>query len=115
MSGGDERRGRLRITSYNVCYTKLLRAEKLGIRVADEELTGAIRKIPVFQSNGVFDKQLYVRLLEANRQTTEGFEAAQREDMIIQKLRDMVMDGVNVSDEETKSWYDWEKASCKVA
>lgn len=90
-------------------------AERLKLRVTDEELADAIRSAPAFQNNGQFDSRLYRRVLNMNRMTPESFEIGQRESLLIGKLRDLIVRGVKVSDTEAKEWYNWSNASVKVA
>lgn len=89
-------------------------AEALGLRVGTEELTSAIRQIPVFQSNGVFDAERYRQVLAGSRLTPEGFEEAQRQAMLVQKLTGFVARSAVVSDAEAKAWFEWENATVDV-
>ena len=45
----EGRQGDIRITSYNVCYTKLLRARKPVLKQGSEGWTGFYARIPVFR------------------------------------------------------------------
>lgn len=89
-------------------------AERLGMRVTDEELARAIRSVEVFQRNGRFDTDRYRRVLGANRTTPEAFEFEQRQAMLIGKLRAMVADTVKVADAEARAWYDYANARVAV-
>ena len=89
-------------------------AAKLDFRVSDAELAKAIMEVPAFQSSGVFDDDLYNRVLRLNRLTAEEFEAGQRESMISERLRAFVADTVKVSDAEALEWYQWNNASAEV-
>ena len=55
-----------------------LEAEKLNIIVSDEELKQDLLSIKAFQRDGVFDMDLYKRVLGQNAMTPETFEAMQR-------------------------------------
>ncbi|GBC59109.1 hypothetical protein DENIS_0040 [Desulfonema ishimotonii] len=89
-------------------------AEKLSFRVSDQELVDVIEKIPAFQTDGVFDKALYQRVLSLNNMTLESFEAMQGETLLMTKVRSFVMDSVKVSDPEARAWYNWKDAAVKI-
>lgn len=89
-------------------------ADRLGLRVDDQELAQAIANVPAFQNNGRFDRRRYDRLLQMNRLSPEQFEVSQREAMLLDKLRLVVTAAVQVSDEETRAFYDWTNARVRV-
>ncbi len=80
-------------------------AEKLNVMVSDRELEGSILAIDAFHKNGVFDMDQYKRILGLNSLTPEMFEQLQRNALRQQKLQDMVLGGVFVSDLEAESFY----------
>lgn len=92
----------------------LQEAEKLNLRVTDEELAASIQAIPAFQNEGVFDKGIYTRVLGMNRLSPEEFENGQRESLLVEKLRQLIMSSVKVSDQEALDYYLWENASVNV-
>lgn len=77
-------------------------AQHLGLRVSDAELQQSIGTIPTFQQNGRFDKDVYLRTLQANSFTPGEFEEAQREELLARKLQELVASGVHVSEAEVK-------------
>ncbi|OGW61505.1 MAG: hypothetical protein A2Y48_04650 [Nitrospirae bacterium RIFCSPLOW2_12_42_9] len=81
------------------------KAGELGIRVSDEELRDNIMKMKVFHKDGMFNRTLYDRLLASNRLTTQGFEVAQRKEIIIEKAKRIIKDSVSVSDEEVNDTF----------
>ncbi|MDM8549394.1 SurA N-terminal domain-containing protein [Desulfobacterales bacterium HSG2] len=89
-------------------------AKNLNIRVTDKELTDAILKMDVFQTNGVFNKRLYTNLLNNNRLTPEAFEDMQRESMLTEKLRSFMLSNIKVSDQEALEWFKWNDASISI-
>jgi peptidyl-prolyl cis-trans isomerase D len=89
-------------------------ARDMGLRVADEELSEAIRNAEAFQTDGRFDAQRYNQLLSLNRMTPEGFEDNQRQAMLIQKLQQFIAGSAKVSEQEAREWYDWRNASVNV-
>ena len=75
-------------------------AKRLKFRVSDKELAEAIMKIGAFQRAGVFDSRLYSNVLDRLRMTPEEFEIAQREAVLIERLRTIITGGVKVADQE---------------
>ena len=92
----------------------LQEAESLNLRVTDEELAASIQAIPAFQNEGVFDKGIYARVLSMNRLSPEEFESGQRESLLVEKLRQLIMSSIKVSDQEALDYYLWENASVNV-
>lgn len=78
----------------------LIAAKDMGITVSDGDLREMIVKIPDFQKNGVFDPDLYKRLLAANHLTPAVFEAAQAKEILGNKARLMVRDSVALTPSE---------------
>ncbi|MFN2356157.1 MAG: SurA N-terminal domain-containing protein [Desulfotignum sp.] len=80
-------------------------AEKLNIMVSDRELETSILAIDAFHKNGVFDMDQYKRILGLNSLTPEMFEQLQRNALKQQKVQDMILGGIFVSDMEAESFY----------
>jgi peptidyl-prolyl cis-trans isomerase D len=76
----------------------LQEARRLGISVTDDELALAIAKAPEFQVGGTFNKAHYLQLLSANRITPVEFEDEQRENLTLQRLYEVLLDSVRVSE-----------------
>lgn len=76
-------------------------AEKLGIHVNDEELSGVIRNQSYFMKNGVFDKETYFKVLQDHQMTPEDFESAEKRQMLIQKMRSVLSDSMFVGADES--------------
>ena len=96
--------------------TTLLRqaAQKNGLRIPDEELAASITSIPAFQNNGAFDKDRYKMLLGQNRLTPEKFETIQKEAMIMDQMRSLIIHSAMVSEDEARAWYQWENTSTDI-
>lgn len=75
-------------------------AKRQGLQVSKQELVDAIAKIPAFQKDGAFNKDLYLQALRAQRLSPEEFEEMQRRDLLIGKVRDGLQNTVTVSDTE---------------
>lgn len=88
-------------------YEALLmkKAEEMKVEVSAEELRRSITSIPAFQRNGVFDEALYQRMLRYNKMKPEEFEEMQRKNLIAAKLEDLILDGIHVTQEEIKAYY----------
>jgi len=73
-------------------------AERLQIDVNGKELIESIAQIPAFQDNGVFNKERYLQVLAYQRMNSDEFEAMQRNELIVNKVRDQLQSGVTVTD-----------------
>ncbi len=80
-------------------------ADRVGLRVTDEELQSYIMQIPAFLGRGGFDKRAYEGALRNINMTPAQFEANQREYLLRQKLERLVEDGVTVTDAELFAAY----------
>ena len=83
----------------------LQEARRLGLRVTDEEIETFIHNTPAFQKDGLFDKATYNRALQRARITAKDFEATQREMILINKLQQLILSSVMVSDQEVLEAY----------
>lgn len=92
----------------------LQEAQKMELAVSDRELADRIAAIPWFQRNGRFDNELYMRVLDSNRMTADTFQTVQRQDMVIDRLRSLVVDHVKVADIEISERYQYEQAQVDV-
>jgi len=89
-------------------------ADKLKLRVTDEETVDSITSMRAFQTDGRFDPRLYQRVLDYNRLTPEGFEKMQRNSLLTSKLRAYISSNVQVSDGEALTYYQWQKAAVDI-
>ncbi len=80
-------------------------AEHMGLKVGDDELQGAIMKMPAFIRDGRFDKRIYDNVLDRINMSPSAFEASQREFLLRQKLERLVRDGVSVTEPELMAAY----------
>ena len=92
----------------------LAEAERLDFTVSDQELAEAIGSIEAFQTAGMFDSRRYEYILDRSRLTKETFEAEQKKAMLIDRVRNFIVSGVKVSEEEAKEWYRWNDASVNI-
>jgi peptidyl-prolyl cis-trans isomerase D len=90
--------------------------KRLGVSVGDEELREVIESIPAFQVNGQFDQRAYERALRLNRMSAEDFERAQRENLLILKVRNLVkLNAEKVSEEEMRDVYLFENEKINLS
>ena len=89
-------------------------AKKLKFRVSKKELADSISHIAAFQSGGTFDSRLYRGVLDRLRMTPEAFEEAQKNVMLIDKLKTLITISAKISDQEALDWYNWINASVNI-
>jgi peptidyl-prolyl cis-trans isomerase D len=75
-------------------------AERVGLRITDEELQTVIMKTPSFARDGKFDKKIYERILDQINTKPAAYEASQRQYLLRQKMEQIVKDSVVVTDAE---------------
>jgi peptidyl-prolyl cis-trans isomerase D len=80
----------------------LVEAKRLGLEVSDQELSAAIRSYPGLSNNGAFiGVDQYQQVIEqATGMTVAQFEAQLRDNLLNEKLRDMVTDAIQVTPAE---------------
>lgn len=80
-------------------------ARKLNITVSDEELAADIRRKSYFtDTNGNFDKEKYAEILQANQLTVAQFEASERRQLLVQKIRSVLLDGILFTNGEVDNY-----------
>jgi|LGVF01.2.fsa_nt_gb peptidyl-prolyl cis-trans isomerase D len=89
-----------------ISQTLLLQdADDRDIKVSKSELVEAIAKIPAFQIGGAFSKEQYLKVLAYERLTSEQFEDSQRQQMVIEKVRQQIEESAAVSEAEVAEEY----------
>lgn len=83
------------------------KARDMGFRVTDEELSKAITSNPAFQVDGQFiGTQAYKTLIEqSTNDTVSNFELNYREEILVQKLINLINKTASITDEELLSIY----------
>ncbi len=89
-------------------------AERIGLRVSDMAVRDQIATNEAFQDNGRFDRNLYVRVLRANRATPAEFEASTREQLLASRLQELITDGVRVSEAEVRERYQFDNEAINL-
>jgi peptidyl-prolyl cis-trans isomerase D len=96
----------------------LAEANRLKIRVGDEEVRQRILSIPAFQENGQFiGEQRYTQLLLSQRppMTAAEFEENLRRTLIVDKLRASLTDWMSLTDKEVEQEYRRRNDKVKLA
>lgn len=75
-------------------------ADRMGLRIGDEELQASIMGIAAFSPGGKFDQKTYEYYLDRVNLTPAVFEAGQRESLRRRRLVKLVEDSVAVTDAE---------------
>jgi len=90
-------------------------AQRLGLEATDEEVRNFIAKMDTFRPEGRFDREFYLRVLRANRLTPAEFEESVRRDILVNKLQGIVLAGVQVSEDDLRQRFRYEKEQVRVA
>ncbi len=80
-------------------------ATRLGLHVTDVELANAIRNNPSFQRDGRFDETFYLKQFKPyfERQNGENFEYSLREDLLVERFRQVLGNAIVVSQNQVKA------------
>lgn len=90
-------------------------ANRLGLRVSNEDLRSTIAAERAFQVGGQFDVQTYEAVLGENNLTPAEFESLRRTELTMKLLRDMVTQAVVLSDAQMRQAYDQRNEQIAVA
>lgn len=96
----------------------LVEAERLGLKVTDEEVAQEIYAIPAFQQNGVFiGAERYQQVLASQPVpvSTAEFEESVRRSIMTAKLRRSVTEWLSISDKELEQEYRRRNDKIKLA
>nr|NIQ03672.1 hypothetical protein [Nitrospinaceae bacterium]NIR57559.1 hypothetical protein [Nitrospinaceae bacterium]NIS88029.1 hypothetical protein [Nitrospinaceae bacterium]NIT84893.1 hypothetical protein [Nitrospinaceae bacterium]NIU47069.1 hypothetical protein [Nitrospinaceae bacterium] len=92
----------------------LQQAEKLNIRVSDQELIDHIKSFPAFQKDGQFNEAYYRDYLKFQRLSPMEFEESQRQALIIEKVENVIKSNTKVSRAEVREAYQNEEEKIKL-
>ncbi|MGH7906254.1 MAG: SurA N-terminal domain-containing protein [Candidatus Binataceae bacterium] len=81
-------------------------ARRLGLQVSKTALEQSIASQPAFQVNGHFDFRTYEAVLRDNDLLPAQYESSQRTQLLANELRNMVAQGVQISDGEAHRLFD---------
>lgn len=78
-------------------------AAKMGLTIPDEEVREKIKELPYFKDkNGVFDTQRYNAILDANHYSPATFEDTIREDLMRERVSELMRSRAKVSEGEVE-------------
>lgn len=83
----------------------LQEAGQRQLQVDKKELVESIARIPAFQKDGTFDKDIYIQVLRGQRLTPDTFETLQKRDLLIEKVRSNIRQDISVNDSEIQQEY----------
>ncbi len=89
-------------------------AQKLGLRVTDDEVAGAILAYPAFQVNGRFDEGRYRSVLNYNRVEPGDFESEMISELLDQKIHQFIKSFFPITNAEIKYFYTYQKEKIKI-
>ncbi|MEW6057731.1 MAG: SurA N-terminal domain-containing protein [Bdellovibrionota bacterium] len=78
----------------------LQEAQRLNLRVSDEELRARIQELPYFKKDGKFSAAHYNQVLQANNYSPASFEETMREDLLRTRLMEFMRGRAKVSTQE---------------
>jgi peptidyl-prolyl cis-trans isomerase D len=90
-------------------------AKRLGLMVEEEELRASIAVIPAFQVDGHFNKDAYLRTLQAYRLKPPDFEASQRRQLLLTKLQELIHAGVHVTEDDARQRFEYENEHVRLS
>jgi len=90
-------------------------ANRIGLRVTGTEVRDAIVGMSTFQQDGHFNKDFYLRVLRANNITPGEFEESEREELLVDKLQELMLAGVHVSEAEVLDRYRFENEKVNLS
>ena len=88
---------------------------RLGLEVTDAELRQHIQNYPFFQQDGKFDEKRYDFLLSRHRLSRQGFEAQERQQLLLNKVIAEVASFAKVSDPELQEFFRMAKEEVNVS
>ena len=94
----------------------LQEADRMGLRVTDEEVRQTILEYPAFQSTsgGFVGEERYRQILRSSGYTVDSFEQTIRTQLLGQMVRDVLSANLFVSDEEVLASYKDEVEQAKI-
>lgn len=80
----------------------MIAADMSAVRVTQEELKKAIMSNPIFQKNGVFQRDVYMRALKLMRMTPREYENALMDELLIDKMSRVIGETTELTTDERK-------------
>ena len=92
----------------------IAKAKELGITVSNKELEAMIHSIRAFHEDGIFNPNVYKRVLIANNLIPAKFENEQKEKLLTEKIKLLITDNVKVTEAELEEWGKWQNTEVNV-
>jgi peptidyl-prolyl cis-trans isomerase D len=89
-------------------------ADHLGLAVGNDELRQSIIAIPSFQVDGQFSKDAYLRTLQLNNLKPSDFESLQTQQLLVNKVQELIRAGVHITDEQVLERYRYENGRVEL-
>ncbi len=89
-------------------------AERVGLKVTDDEVSNAILAYPAFQVNGEFDEGRYRSLLRHNRMEPADFESGIKSELLGQKIHHFIKCFIPIIDTEIIDYYTYQKEKINI-
>ncbi len=89
-------------------------AERVGLKVTDDEVADAILAYPAFQVNGAFDEGRYRSLLRYNRMEPSDFESGIKSELLGQKIHHLIKCFIPIIDTEIMNYYTYQKERINI-
>lgn len=80
----------------------IIAAMESGITVSEKEVEDAIMNDNAFIRDGAFSKEIYLRVLQLNRMTPLYYEAAKRRELMLEKMKRLVEESVDLTSLDLK-------------
>lgn len=90
-------------------------AQKLGLRVTDQDVVDDIKASPMFQRDGYFDESLYRAYVSSLRLSPSGFESARKQEILEQQIVDLLTDSVKTNPDEIKKFWHFQTDKLTLA
>lgn len=92
----------------------LMEARKQNIKVSDDEVSDRVKSFPAFQKDQKFVSELYKNFLKSKRLSPFEFEESQRDVITMEKMEQLIRDGVKVTNTETTEAFKKEEDKIKL-
>jgi peptidyl-prolyl cis-trans isomerase D len=89
--------------------------QRLGLEVTTAELRRQIQSYPYFQQDGKFDEKRYFAVLARHHLSPQGFEALERQQLLLRKVLEEVTSLAKISDPELQEFFRLAKEEVNVS
>lgn len=90
-------------------------AKKMGILVSNQEVQYEIMNIPDFKLNNMFNKDIYLKTLNANSINPAEFEEEVKTQILMEKIRIILGSGINIPDIEVVDNFNYNNEEINIS